>query len=178
MSVVVRRFVSLKQMMRVICKERGNFFSWGEGCWVVFLYHVYGSWRNSCNKHFWNIFLFIGMSFHIFGPTFHSSFFLSYYLSLLLFGSFVLIELLVFSELCLVLGARKGMCVTDFFLFLFGKTIFCKKWPEMVKKAPKMEVLHFFGRIEKYHFVTEGHSPDFFIDILEHGHCLNMLVTD
>ena len=162
-------------MMRGISKEKGNAFPWGEGCWVVFLDDVYGSCRNSCNKHFWNIYIFIGMSIHIFGPTFDSSFFVSYYLSLLLSGSFVLIELLVFSELCLVLRAHKGMCVRDF--FFLGKTFFCEKWPEMVKKAPKMEVLYFFGQIEKYHFVTEGHSPDFFIDILEHGHCLNMLVT-
>ena len=143
MSVVVRRFVSLRQMMRVICKERGNFFSWEEGCWVVFLYHVYGSWRNSCNKHFWNIFLFIGMSFHIFGPTFHSSFFLSYYLSLLLFGSCVLIELLVFSELCLVLGARKGMCVTDIFFF-FWKNYFLRKMTRNGQKSSKNGGFAFF----------------------------------
>ena len=45
------------------------------------------------------------------------------------------------------------------------------------QKSPKPQVWEFLGQIEKYHFVTEGHSPDFFIDILEHGHCLNMLVT-
>ena len=136
MSVVVPRFVSLKEMMRGVSKERGNFFPWGEGCVVVFLYHVYGSCRNSCNKHFWNIFFFIGMSIHIFGPTFHASFFLSYYLSLLLSGSFVLIELLVFSELCLVLWAHKKMCVTDFF-FSFWKNFFLRKLTKSGQKSSK-----------------------------------------
>ena len=32
------------------------------------------------------------------------------------------------------------------------------------------------GQIEKYRFVTEGHSVAFFVHILEHGHCLNILV--
>ena len=31
-------------------------------------------------------------------------------------------------------------------------------------------------QIEIYRFVTEGHLIDFFIHILEHGHCLNILV--
>ena len=32
------------------------------------------------------------------------------------------------------------------------------------------------GQIEKQHFITEGHSVDFFIHTMEHGHCLNILV--
>ena len=33
------------------------------------------------------------------------------------------------------------------------------------------------GQIEKHRFVTEGHSVDFFVNILWHGHCLNILGT-
>ena len=35
---------------------------------------------------------------------------------------------------------------------------------------------HFYGQIEKYRFVTEWHSADFFIHIWEHVLCLNTLV--
>ena len=33
------------------------------------------------------------------------------------------------------------------------------------------------SQIEKHPFVTEGHSVDFFINILGHEHCLNILAT-
>ena len=33
------------------------------------------------------------------------------------------------------------------------------------------------GSFEKYCMVMGGHSVDFFIHILEHGHCLTILVT-
>ena len=33
------------------------------------------------------------------------------------------------------------------------------------------------GQIEKYRFVTEGHSVDFFINTLGHGYCPNILVN-
>ena len=41
-------------------------------------------------------------------------------------------------------------------------------------RGNRREVL---GQIEKYCFVTEGHSVDFFIYTLEHGHWLDILVT-
>ena len=123
-------------------QRKGKCFSFGGRMFSSLFVPVYGSCRNSCYKHFWNIFFLIGMSIHIFGPTFHSSFFLSYYPSLLLSGSFVLTELLVFSEVWLVLGADKGMCGRDF--FSFWKNFFLRKMTRNDQKSAKNGGFVFF----------------------------------
>ena len=51
----------------------------------------------------------------------------------------------------------------------FNLTELTSNKKEVLVKIPE-------GQIEKYCFVTEGHSVVFFVHILEHGHCLNILV--